>query len=224
MADRLRPQDYDAWYDTPRGAWIAAREFALLRRLMAPAAGATLLDVGCGTGRFSRRFAQAGFGVTGVDPDPAMLGYAAALDAGVRYVRADAGALPFPSGAFDWVVAVTSLCFIADPARALREAWRVARVGVVLGLLNRASLLHRRKRGRGGYAGARWDRFSDVRRWARDLQPQVRLTARSAVFLPSGGRAARAFEVSAPARCLVGGFLAVVLTRADAGAKIPTIG
>ncbi|GBE10407.1 malonyl-[acyl-carrier protein] O-methyltransferase [bacterium BMS3Abin12] len=224
MADRLRPRDYDAWYDTPRGAWIAAREFALLRRLTAPAAGATLLDVGCGTGRFSRRFAAAGFGVTGVDPDPAMLEYAAARGAGVRYVRADAGVLPFPFGAFDWVAAVTSLCFIADPARALREAWRVARTGVVLGLLNRASLLHRHKHGRGGYAGARWDRFADVRQWARGLQPQARLTARSAVFMPSGGPAARAIEVLAPARCLMGGFLAVVLTRVDVRAKIPTIG
>ena len=223
MADRLRPRDYDAWYDTPRGAWIAASEFALLRRLMAPAAGATLLDVGCGTGRFSRRFAAAGFEVTGVDPDPALLGYAAALGAGVRYVCTDAMALPFPSGAFDWAVAVTSLCFIADPARALREAWRVARTGVVLGLLNRASLLYCRKHGRGGYAGARWDRYADVRQWVRGLQPQARLTARSAVFMPSGGSAARALEVLAPARCLVGGFLAVVLTRTGTRAKIPTI-
>ncbi len=219
----MRPQDYDAWYDTPRGTWIAAREFALLHRLMAPVAGATLLDVGCGTGRFSRRFAAAGLEVTGVDPDPAMLGYAAALGAGVHYVCTDARGLPFPSGAFDWVVAVTSLCFIADPARALREAWRVARAGVVLGLLNRASLLHRRKHGRGGYAGARWDRYADVRQWARGLQPQVRLTARSAVFIPSGGPAARALEVPAPARCLMGGFLAVVLTRTGTRAKIPTI-
>jgi SAM-dependent methyltransferase len=224
MADRLRPQDYDAWYDTPRGAWIATREFVLLRRLMVPVAGATLLDVGCGTGRFSRRFAAAGFEVTGVDPDPTMLGYAAARGAGVRYVRTDARALPFPSGAFDWVMAVTSLCFIADPARALREAWRVARTGVVLGLLNRASLLYCRKHDRGGYAGARWDRFADVRQWARGLQPRVRLTARSAVFLPSGGSAARVLEVLSPARCVVGGFLAVVLTRAGARVEIPTIG
>ncbi len=55
---------YDAWYDTPRGRWIGEREFRLAQCLLAPQPGETLLDVGCGTGWFTRRFAA-----TGLRPD-----------------------------------------------------------------------------------------------------------------------------------------------------------
>jgi ubiquinone/menaquinone biosynthesis C-methylase UbiE len=147
--------EYEAWYQTARGRWIAGREFDLMRRLLNPPAGATLLDVGCGTGHFSRRFAGAGLRVTGLDPDPAMLEYARRLDGGVDYLRGTAKALPLPDDAYDYVTAVTSLCFITDAPGALREMWRVARRAVLLGLLNRRSLLYHQKHGRGTYRGAR---------------------------------------------------------------------
>ena len=72
----MKPDEYEAWYETARGHWIAQREFDLMMRLLRPPAGSTLLDVGCGTGHFTRRFAAAGLHVTGLDPDAAMLDYA----------------------------------------------------------------------------------------------------------------------------------------------------
>ena len=63
------PAAYEAWYHAPRGAWIGDREFSLLTSLLHPQPGASLLDVGCGTGWFSRRFAEFGLRVTGIDPD-----------------------------------------------------------------------------------------------------------------------------------------------------------
>lgn len=209
----MEPAQYEAWYETPRGGWIAAREFALLWRLMMPRPRESLLDVGCGTGHFSRRFAAAGLAVTGIDPDPAAIGFARSRD-GVAYVRADAGALPFATARFDWVTAVTSLCFVSRPRQALAEAWRVARRGVALGLLNRRSLLYLRKRGRGAYAGARWDSASEVRRWVTELQPVPRrVRVRSAVFVTGGGSAARLLETLVPTRIELGAFLAVVLDK-----------
>lgn len=41
---------YDAWYDSQRGRWIGETEFSLLCKLLMPQAGASLLDVGCGSG------------------------------------------------------------------------------------------------------------------------------------------------------------------------------
>src|SRR3989338_7315447 len=108
----MNPVEDEAWYQTARGSWIAARELDLMMRLMKPPIGATLLDVGCGTGHFSRRFAAAGLRVTGLDPDPAMLDYARGLGGGVDYLRGTATALPIDDNAYDYVTALTSLSFI----------------------------------------------------------------------------------------------------------------
>jgi len=209
----MNPGEYEAWYQTARGSWIAGHEFGLMRRLLDPLAGATLLDVGCGTGHFSRRFAAAGLRVTGLDPDPAMLDYARGLGGGVDYLRGTATALPLADDAYDYVTAVTSLCFVADWSRALREMWRVARRAVLLGLLNRRSLLYRQKHGRGAYRGARWDTAAEAGSWMQSLEPAPRVTARSAIFLPGGGLIARVSEVILPSGLLWGGFLAVNLRR-----------
>ncbi len=211
----MNPGEYEAWYETARGRWIAGREFDLMMRLLDPPAGATLLDVGCGSGHFSRRFAAAGLRVTGLDPDPAMLDYARKLGGGVDYLRGTATALPLPDRSCDYVTAVTSLCFIADAPRALRELWRVARRAVLLGLLNRRSLLYRQKYDRGGYRGARWDTPTDVQRWARRLEPAPGITVRSAIFLPGGGVLARAVEPVIPETLTWGAFLAVGLRKPD---------
>jgi len=211
---RIDPARYERWYHTRRGRWIARREFAVMRALLRPERGQSLLDVGCGTGHFSRLFCGAGPDVTGIDADPFMLACAQAQGDDVTYVQATAMALPIKSRSVDWAVAITSLCFVDDPGRALEELWRVARQGVLLGLLNRDSLLHRDKAGRGGYAGARWDRLSDVHAWSERLDPPVgRQRVRTAVVLPSGDRHARLVERVLPSTFPWGGFLAVCLDK-----------
>jgi SAM-dependent methyltransferase len=208
------PADYEAWYHTPRGCWIGDREFALMRHLLAPVPGASLLDVGCGTGHFSRRFAGLGLAVSGIDPDPQALAYATGEGGDIIYLQGDGRALPFADSQFDYSSAVTSLCFMDDPVTALREMWRVTRHGVVLGLLNRHSLLYREKQGRGAYRGARWDSAKIVRRhWLPRLTPApAAVTMGSAIFLPRGDTMARIAEAWLPRHIPWGGFLAVCLS------------
>jgi SAM-dependent methyltransferase len=206
----MTPAGYDAWYDTPRGRWVGETEFRLLHRLLAPQAGETILDVGCGTGWFTRRFAQSnGWNVTGLDNDAERLAYARTQCRNERYQAGDARALPFADASIDRVVSVAALCFIDDWRLALHEMARVARRRLVVGLLNRHSLLWRQKGrdgGSGGYRGARWHTADELRAALAAL-PLANIQVNTALFLPGGSCIARACESCLPNRLPWGGFL-----------------
>ena len=151
---------YDAWYDTARGRWIGVAEFRLLSRLLQARPGDTLLDVGCGTGWFTRRFAEEGLLASGLDPNPDWLAFAQIKGPpATRWILGDARALPFPDRRFDRVVSVAALCIVEYERQAVAEIVRVTRRRFAIDWLNRMSLLYRQK-GRGGgsgaYRGARW--------------------------------------------------------------------
>ncbi len=211
MNQHISPADYEAWYATPRGAWIGGLEADALIRLGNLGAGRHVLDAGCGSGWFSRRFAAAGARVTGVDRDPAMLAYARGLGGGVEYLEGDMRALPMPDKCFDVVTAVTSLCFVADEARALAEMARVARKRIVLGLLHRHSPLYLKKHDRGAYAGARWHARDDVEQLVAGFPGARDVEVETLLFWPGGPRLGRAFE-AVPGLKRFGGFMAVKIT------------
>src|SRR5262245_56300904 len=98
-----------------------------------PPPGRRTLEVGCGEGRVARDLAARGHRVVGLDSSPTLLHHAAVADAGSRYVRADAAALPFADAAFDLVVAYNSLMDVDDMAGSVREAGRVLESGGHLG-------------------------------------------------------------------------------------------
>lgn len=219
-----RVEQYDAWYQTPRGQWIGRTEFALLKTMLRTKPEASLIDIGCGTGFFTRLFARELRGeVVGIDPDEESLRFARAYAVrGERYENARGEALPFADGAFDFSVSVAALCFMHDERQALREMLRVTRRRFALGLLNRHSLLHRQK-GRGGgtgaYRGSHWHTTAEARTLFAGL-PVANLQLRSAIVLPGGGRAARLVERVWPHRWRCGAFLVVagdILPVHDAG-------
>jgi ubiquinone/menaquinone biosynthesis C-methylase UbiE len=124
---------------------------------------------------------------------------------------ADALALPFADGSFDYCVSVTALCFVRDERKALEEMVRVARRGVALGLLNRRSLLYWQKGrhgGSGAYRGAHWHARNEILALMSNL-PLEPPSIDSAVVLASGSSLARAIEGLLPC----GAFLAVVAKR-----------
>lgn len=208
--ERLTAEQYDAWHRTPRGAWIGDTEFRLLRDILAPQPGESLLDIGCGTGYFTRRFARdAGVAATGLDPNEDWLAFAREhAAASESYVHGAAESLPFPDRRFDLTVSVTALCFVSEPRRAVQEMLRVTRRRFALGLLNRSSLLHGQKAGVGSYRGAHWHTPDEVRALFDGL-PVRNLELRSAVFLPDAGTFARLLEAMTPAGWLRGALLAV---------------
>ncbi len=132
---------YEGWYRTPEGQRADRLEKGLLEWLLERfQEAASVLEVGCGTGHFSRWLSARGLRVVGLDRSGPMLAQARMLD-GVSLVRGDGHRLPFADGSFDIAVLVTTLEFLEQPREALKEALRVARRGLILGVLNRWSLL-----------------------------------------------------------------------------------
>jgi len=206
----MTPDDYEAWYATPRGRWVGETEYALASRQLAAQPGDSLLDVGCGTGWFTRRAAADGFNATGLDPNPDWLHYARAHSApNLKWVEGDVRALPFAANSFDHVLSIAALCFVDDERQAVAECVRVASKRVSIGWLNRRSLLYWQKGrvgGSGAYRGARW-RTADEVRALFDHLPVRNLTLHSAIYLPSGTRLAQALEPRIPSVLPWGGLL-----------------
>jgi ubiquinone/menaquinone biosynthesis C-methylase UbiE len=109
----------------------------------------TILDVGCGTGHFTRWFGELGLEAVGLDLSRPMLDEAVSLS-GPVYLQGDALMLPFVSKPFDLVALITTLEFLPDPIQGLGEAIRVARQGLILGVLNAESRLGREYKRQGG--------------------------------------------------------------------------
>jgi ubiquinone/menaquinone biosynthesis C-methylase UbiE len=116
------------------GAIAAAKERSLA--LVTRAGSRRVLDAGCGTGAdviaLARRLPPGGLGV-GVDVSAEAIARARAqaLAEGVsaRFVRADIGALPFPTASFDGVRADRVLQHAAELDVAVAELVRVTRPG-----------------------------------------------------------------------------------------------
>jgi len=99
---------------------------AILDRI-APLAGATLLDAGCGAGLFCRLAAARGATVFGVDAAPALLDIARERVPLGTFDLGDVGNLPYADATFDVVTGINSFQYLSSPLAALREVKRVAK-------------------------------------------------------------------------------------------------
>lgn len=127
-----------AGYDVYRDAHNSPAFFAFLP----PVEGLEGIDIGCGEGANTRELARRGARMWAIDGSSTFVRYAQETDdaspLGIVYDVADAVALPFPDGRFDFATAFMSLMDIPDFRGALREAHRVLRPGGFL----QFSILH----------------------------------------------------------------------------------
>jgi len=97
-------------------------------------AGASVADLGCGIGTYSKRLRETGRDVVGIELDDGAVAQAQSDGLDVRL--GDVTALPFPDGAFETSVLVDVIEHVADPERVLAEALRVARRNVLVTVPN----------------------------------------------------------------------------------------
>jgi ubiquinone/menaquinone biosynthesis C-methylase UbiE len=133
------PQTHERWESVYRTHPLLERQneriVVRLLELMRPAAGASLLDAGCGVGSHLMRFARRGFECTGVDISQTVLEQAREnlernhLSAGVRLSCEAMEKLSFADESFDLVHCRGVLMHIPEWKRALAELVRVLKPG-----------------------------------------------------------------------------------------------
>ena len=124
-------EEYDEWFDVY--PWVHQSEVRAVKMLL-PQSGKGI-EIGTGTGRFS-----VPFGITiGVEPSEAMADIARSR--GITVYNAKAENLPFGDNAFDFVLMVTTICFLEDPLQALKEIGRILRPAgkIIIGMLDKDS-------------------------------------------------------------------------------------
>jgi len=180
-------RNYEQWYLTPAGRMYDQLEKAAVRKFLPKGQSSNrLLDVGCGSGHWSRFFASCGYEVAGIDISPEMIQVANLYKADqCRFQVADAGELPFQDHSFDVVTAITTLEFVSKPSAVVSEMFRCVRRGgkLIAGVLNRLAPVNRRRiaRGKEPYISGRLFSPTEVR---NIFEPYGRVQIHIAGFVP----------------------------------------
>ena len=131
---------YESWYE---GKYKRADmlEKALLHKLLNKLSNShSLLEVGCGTAHFTRWFEQLGLECYGLDLSNLMLKRAKNLWSNGSLTLGESTHLPYKDDSFDVVTFVACIEYMPNPIKVLSEASRVARKGIIIGLMNKWSL------------------------------------------------------------------------------------
>jgi ubiquinone/menaquinone biosynthesis C-methylase UbiE len=118
---------YDDRYDGDRGRYyhghICDHVLESLPR------GGFLLDLGCGTGLFVRRYAEEGGRAVGLDISPRMVKQGRCRGNGSDLLVGTAEILPFRAETFDALASLLAFSYLPDPEAMLRESYRVLKPG-----------------------------------------------------------------------------------------------
>jgi SAM-dependent methyltransferase len=106
---------YEDWFSDHR--WVYEAELKAVKALIPESDRG--LEVGVGTGRFAKPLGIK----TGLEPSVRMRKIA--RHRGIKVLAGVAENLPFGDGKFDWVLMVTTVCFLDDIHQAFLEAHRV---------------------------------------------------------------------------------------------------
>lgn len=124
---------YEAWFEKNRYAYES--ELAAIKKVL-PKKGIGL-EVGVGSGRFA-----VPLGISlGIEPAKEMR--LLAIKKGMRVLDGTAEEIPFKDRSFDFVLLVTTICFLDDIEKACNEVFRIVKEdgSVIVGFVDKNSLL-----------------------------------------------------------------------------------
>ncbi len=210
---------YEHWLENPQNKFTYTLETQLMRDLLKPMRGETLLDIGCGTGACLHTFLDIDLQVTGLDPSTYMLDIALKnLGNRVDLYRGYAEDLPFDDNSFTYATLFTTLEFVEDPQKALAEACRVAKDRVFIGVLNRYAIKGIQRRVKGMFSSTIYNHAKFFSVWelktiVREILGSVPVSWRTVCQFPSpNGKFAYSLEQNRLVqRCPFGAFAGMVV-------------
>ena len=166
---------YDSWYDSARGTMYDRLEKQAIDKLLTGIAKqGRLLEVGCGTGHWSKYFSNKGFEVTGIDRSAEMIKIAGQKHIpNSRFEIADGRNLPFEDESFDVAAAITALEFTTEPEKIISEMVRCVKKSkgvLIIGVLNGLSGYNQKRKNKLGSVYSSANLFYPQR--TRDLLSQ----------------------------------------------------
>ncbi|WP_297444814.1 class I SAM-dependent methyltransferase [Desulfurobacterium sp.] len=128
-------REYENWFERNRDIYEA--ELELIRSLLPQGKG---IEIGVGTGRFA---APLGIKI-GIEPSDAMA--EVARQRGIDVLKGVAESLPVPNESYDFVLMVTTVCFVDDVLKSFKEAFRILKKGgvFIVGFVDKNSPLGKR--------------------------------------------------------------------------------
>ncbi|MGD8520013.1 MAG: class I SAM-dependent methyltransferase [Desulfobacterales bacterium] len=211
---------YEQWLQQPLNRSVFELETQLMRDLLKPMRGESILDIGCGTGACLQAFLDIGLQVTGLDPSTYMLDVAIRnLGNRVELYRGYAEDLPFDDNSFTYACLFTTLEFVDDPQKTLEEACRVAKDRVFIGVLNRYAIKGIQRRVKGMFSSTIYNHAQFFSVWElkgiiREILGPVPVSWRTVCQLPSpGGKFSHGLEQNRIIqRCPFGAFAGMVVS------------
>jgi ubiquinone/menaquinone biosynthesis C-methylase UbiE len=135
-------EEYESKRFSRGGRLIDRREKQAVLNALGPVEDRDVLEIACGTGRFTVMLAERGANVVGLDISRAMLAQgrekarAANVADRIEFLRGDAARLPFPDDHFDTVLAMRFFHLADTPAKFLAEMRRVSKEQVFFDTFN----------------------------------------------------------------------------------------
>lgn len=129
----LFTEEYESWF--VENKTLFQSELLALRQVVP--VGKKGIEIGIGSGIFAEQLNIC----FGIDPSDNMLKVAKKRN--IEVIKGFAEELPFPDNSFDFAVFITSICFIANPTKAIREAHRILKPNgnIIIAIIDKESHL-----------------------------------------------------------------------------------
>jgi len=163
-------EEYDIWYDKNENSNMYELELNALKKFIPKSKSKTGLEIGVGTGRFAKPL-----GIKyGLEPSKSMAKIA--KKRGIDVYEGIAECIPFNDESFDYVLMTTTLCFLNEPIKGLKEIKRILKPNgtVIIGIIDKNSpmgnLYESKKEKSKFYKNAKFYSLDEVLTWLNELK------------------------------------------------------